>query len=668
MNIIKNISFQPQLIIDNEQKNYPALDNIKILEKIFLYLTKQEDWKACCLTSKTWEKINKSLRPLTQFVNAITNKDTNTIRQILNINNYDYLHLKISGSRYCPNVDQTPLIRAREYKLPESIIELLEKKDAGFTKKFLNWKLFSLRFDISPNLKIKECSFSGEGLDHFSHHNYLLPDLINSLKNFFNQLGDTPNWDKNTTSRLLKAIRSHPCTICPNEGILKKIEKVVKAGNLIIFSQSVNEHKHWITFAMLGSFLILGNRGIGSHGKPGIQIYKISEQFTLQNLGSLFHPSIIPKPEHVNYVSHVALPKQKTGSCARLSLEAGILAGIFLLLNEKNDLLSNRSFKIEECLEIFNEWRQSDQERSIELIISKKNPPIEELLMLGHIFANCDASASCDVSRIDKIYQFLTSSIQNTYWKFEDLNLKKNLIFIVCQKLLEIDVKKAAQMALLATDFTNEKDSPISFLIKYICTHFPPYCKDSALEALVNHACQAENIEIALEATHKIENPIMRENAQIDIIETVIKKSGFAKAFEIAQKIFFNHTKRYAFYKIALDSVLKGNKEETHTLLNKIRTLSTERKDYEICCVCEELYSRRKIELCCEYVLRIESPSDYLPIIAKILTENLKPATEITLIKKVLECDKKNLSTELLEIANILLKKNNLKHALDVID
>jgi hypothetical protein len=208
MIINHNTSIQTEIIIKNAQER--VLNNTAFLQKIFYYISNQNDWKSCYLTSKQWKEINEELLPLTKFVNAIINKDGKIIKEILNKNNYNYLHLKIRDSRYCPNVQQTPLLCAREYDLPKDLLSILEGKDGGFTDKFLNWKLHSLRHDINPKVKIKECLFSGEGLDHFSHHNYLLPNLIDSLKRFFNQGEGSVYWNHGNTERLLRALEIQP--------------------------------------------------------------------------------------------------------------------------------------------------------------------------------------------------------------------------------------------------------------------------------------------------------------------------------------------------------------------------------------------------------------------------------------------------------------------------
>ncbi len=327
---------------------------------IFSYLHDPSDWNACSLTSKDWQRINEQERPLTQLVNAIKNNQFELLRNILSRG--VSVHFRIGGTKLCPNVSYTPLLCAQDYGASPEMIALLKQRDGGFTEQFLKHKLLALCYDVDPRFTINGCAFRGAGLDHFSHHHHLLPYLIDSVRSFFAQFKGLPYWDEKKTERLLSALQLIPCASCSREESLGKIDQAIKNKELAIFSETVDEHGHWVTFAALAPLIAIGNRGRGAGDNSGAQIYRITEEFTSQDIGSLFDVKGNPKLCHASYVHTIHQTKQQTGSCSRYSFEAGLLAGIFLLVQDG-----------QEALNIFKQWWEFDMVNHLDPFIEHAN-------------------------------------------------------------------------------------------------------------------------------------------------------------------------------------------------------------------------------------------------------------------------------------------------------
>jgi hypothetical protein len=365
--------------------------------EIFKYLFKPSEWNACCLVSRSWQSLNKKLHSL---IRAIENNQLDRIIALLAQG--APVRVKIDGTKLISITEDTPYLRAKDYN-HEKIASVLKEKDGDFSETMIRNKLDCLRFEIACSFSVEGEAFQGEGLSHVIHHEYLLPDMIRSLRSYFEQLQDTESWDRKKSARVLATLEKYPksCLSCLTEDELKETSDSIDRNELLILSDSsIAKHRHWITFAIKKPYYGIGNRGYGCGEYSGAPIYKKDDDFKLNHLSALFDTTTAPD-------FYIRLPEQKTGSCSRTSVEAAILTSMFLLLrdayeDEPTPQQISELKGIASCL--FLGWRNYDQKSCLDRIMNDPSIEYDQDLLVRYlaVFSGCLETAQ-------KFYCFLLS-------------------------------------------------------------------------------------------------------------------------------------------------------------------------------------------------------------------------------------------------------------------
>lgn len=645
-----------------------------LITNILSFLPFQAEWSACCLTSKSIKAISEKLYPFGEFIAAIRSRQTEAVTDFLKRG--ITVHLRIKGTKYCPNVHYTPLICAKEYGLSNDTISLIKKHDDRFTEQFLKNKLLSLIYDINPKYSLDGCSFKGEGLDHHSHHGSLLPEMASSLRFFFSKFNESPSWDEDKTKRLLEALEKYPCLTCSEENICEEALQKIKSGELVIFSKSVYNHRHWVTYAGMGEFLAIGNRGLGCGGKSGVVIYKITEEFSTKDIDSLFDESGSPSPEHATFFCHLAQEAQKTGSCSKFSLEAGGLAGIFLLLNEQNTLSIYDASIAEESKDILKKFSQYDLTNKINAIIQNDNTEGYDLFVLSQIWTNYEI---CPETK-ENLWGLLINTIKQTAWEEKDTLSIEDLVLRLCQTCFtKGETQKLKEAAKLLPQFSSDSE----FDIKKIATlltdrftdkYFLKNDKSFLLEAL-NAMLKNEDLESSSMLVDMIESNTVQKTQMLKLIAEKYAKLGqMERALVEAGKVpgDIPLIKQTVYTEIALQYALQNDEKKTFEILSMIEEMQLSTFELAIQNLTRQLWIKGKNELSLRLVeMKIQNYWKGLSLLDSFLdhAQNVSEEAIVTkaIIKRIQDHEERILTFET-KIAETLLKKNNFAQALSIIE
>ena len=188
----------------------------KIVSKIFQDMTNPSDWYACSLVNKRWMRVNAEGNPRKVLVRAIDGNDLDVVVALLDQGLSP--NFRIKGSRFVSGTEDTPYLRAKS-RHHDQIASVLKKKDGAFSEEMVKKKLDCLRFDLA-NLPF---SVQGQifqqhgtgGVGHEFHHEYLLPDVIQSFKTFSAQRADTDHWNQAKSEQIATALE-RSLKICPS--------------------------------------------------------------------------------------------------------------------------------------------------------------------------------------------------------------------------------------------------------------------------------------------------------------------------------------------------------------------------------------------------------------------------------------------------------------------
>lgn len=347
------------------------------------FLSECTHWKNCSLVSKIWNQASQENHP---FSIAIKNNLKERVIELLGRGCSP--KMRIWGTKIVPApiANYTPYFCAREHQAHE-IADLLFKKEEGFSQRFIEMKLIALKFDLKGDYLVDGVKFEAAGLDHLLHHKYLIPNLHDSLNQFFQQnkeikIGDLV-WDLNCTKRLLKALNGDfpCCTVCPSKN------KGRSEDQLFIYSDTKKYgNTHWISVVFSKELIALGNRGLGSNKSPGTTIYK--HQNTLHNphvMQTERLTELMNNFKESNKKLSFSMPAHKSGSCSKSSLEAVLAGANYIILKEK---YPHRVYDLEvelTAVSIFNQWLNFDCIHCLDHIMKTDHLMNYDILLLSHV-------------------------------------------------------------------------------------------------------------------------------------------------------------------------------------------------------------------------------------------------------------------------------------------
>lgn len=644
---------------------------IPVIENILSFLSFQSEWYTCCLTSKKIKTINEKLHPLGKLVTAIRTRKAEVIKNLLagGIS----VHFRIRGTKYCPNVHYTPLICAQEYRLPNKVINQIKKHDNGFTEQFLKNKLLSLTYDINPRYSVNGCSFTGSGLDHLSHHHHLLPELISSLKSFFNEFDESANWDLSKTQSLLKALEKYPCLSCSQERTSREVIKKMRSGELVISSKSVHGHEHWVTYAAMGEFIAIGNRGLGCGTKSGVVVYKITKEFSFKDIDFLFHANGNPSPRHATFFCYLEQEKQKTGSCSKYSLDAGSLAGIFLLLNEQNELGSYDHSIGEESKNIIKKFSHYELVNKTKAIIQNGNLEGYDFFVLAEVWTNVEL---CPETK-ESLWCLLDKTIRQTDWEEKDIPRIENLLLQRCKLLIaKGESEKLEEVAELLPQFSSDFVFDIKKTATQVISKFSVN-RDSFLLEASNSMYQKGNLNTSCELIDMVEaNTVEKTHLRKLIIKKCSELGQIDRALEQANKVP-NGTpvvKQTVYAGIAFECVLQNNEEKAFEILSLIKEIQPATYELIVFNLAKDLWAQGKSDLCWTLTKKIQSYWQILGLLDFFL-KNARHAAEETVVANLIigrfqrgwGREKRSLAFET-QIAETLINKGHFAQALSLIE
>jgi len=381
--------------------------------KIFSNL-RISDWINCQLVSKEWRNATKNLHPL---ISIIKDKNSTLIKLKSIFEERACVKMQVKGTYLPPNVDYTPYLCAKDHSR-EDLANYLKEKEGRFSDKFIANRLLSLRFQFGSNFNIEGKLFEGCGLDHFTHHTYLMPELVNSLKLFFNNFQDSKFWTEKESEKLIKAFEANHCLSCNEVDFTDQ-------NSLFITSALVRENKHWINFVISFPYIAIANRGAGCGNFSGIKVYK-KEFKEPKDLITIYDKDENGKdPSRLTYLK---LNEQLAGSCSRTSLEAALLGAIFFILQKKHPA-ENQGFLIKEARIIFESWWRADHTLSLHQIM-KHDILDYDFSLLARVFAVYNA---CEKTS-EEFYSFLNTKGGGVDWKAKDSDGKAFNDYVIDRK------------------------------------------------------------------------------------------------------------------------------------------------------------------------------------------------------------------------------------------
>jgi hypothetical protein len=367
----------------------------ELVSNIFQGITKPSDWLQCSLVNKNWKQVNEERNPRKILVRAIDGNQFEVVVELLDQGLSP--KFRIAGTRFVADAEDTPYLRAKSL-YHDKIAAVLKQKDGTFSEEWIKKKLDCLRFDLADypfSVQGEVFQQKGtEGVGHAFHHDYLIPDIIESLKAFFAQRPETPHWNRAKAKQLLTALEQSRelCPSCSPEELNVVLDNC-NPNELILFSDtSTYKHTHWISFAIKNSYYAFGNRGEGCLPYSGTMVRKSVPYLTFEQIKAIQHKHENCKHRVCRYHKcrgafnyswfYLRCSEQRESSCSRWSAEAGgILGGISVILcgdyEKKLSIKQKTEIELKKIhdisLSIFQEWIEFDHERSLKNIMNDAN-------------------------------------------------------------------------------------------------------------------------------------------------------------------------------------------------------------------------------------------------------------------------------------------------------
>jgi hypothetical protein len=394
MSIILESCTDPLFMLRNAIYWDPKDKTIALLiSKIFSHLN-LSDWEKCCLVSKSWKNRLFSDRHHPLLVAVRTNQ-IKVVEELLQKG--ACAKLRMDRSHFTETVNCTPYIYAKASNDHE-IANLLKSSDGSFSKNYIKNKLLTLQFELR-SFNLEGYDFN-DGLEHFVHHDYLEPWITHSLKQFLDKYKNE-NWNPEKTQKLIALLEASFCLSCHPEPIEEYQIRIKNKESFFLSDTSMFDHHHWISIALINhSWLVLGDRGMGSHAAPGVKIFKITPEFSWDSLSSSMKTFDLKLPARSFLLT---LPGQRSGSCAMTSLEAAVIGAIFLLMIEGiEDSVTKiaqdaHTQAAKEAENIFYAWRKERQIALLEQIMAEDGAGYDPSVFtraFAH-FDTCEQTARC---------------------------------------------------------------------------------------------------------------------------------------------------------------------------------------------------------------------------------------------------------------------------------
>jgi hypothetical protein len=352
-------------------------------------------------------------------------------------NNVEFteLLLKHKANPNAYNSAGQPVLTMPFLRRQQAIKELLLKHGASlsFVQDFINAKLLAHRFllqgrvdIVDPEKKLVEIDYEGFYLESS------IAFLLNSLTDFAN------HFQARRIRPYLQEVKQIMTALkCTAELIkfqhyrteLSKHEKMIHLllnQDLLIIP--VGYEGHAITFVKYGGLLIRCDRGEYGRQYGTVIIYRIGNR---RALTKAFLMNLMYKPITKEFITHtilqtldlsvlltLPLSAQVSGNCSWANAEASLLAGISLLLIEKEANMDKKTTDHvqKKAFFIFDEWMQWDRNRALDFCIDS--------------FYDAD-----DLRKLSKATMLTSIFIQQCqYENVEDLNRVKQIIPIITDK------------------------------------------------------------------------------------------------------------------------------------------------------------------------------------------------------------------------------------------
>jgi hypothetical protein len=308
---------------------------------------------------------------INNFIQAIEKNDLETVR--VELAKGIPVKLSLAGSPPVDCTEETPYLRAKSRGF-EEMTELLKEQDDGFSEEMIQKRLDCYRFDINPSFRIQGITFTSNrgnrergGLGHWAHHEYLIPDIIDSFRAYS---GKNASFKSET---ILKALEKKYCTYCATSEQKKEMIAAIKNRELVIISDtSFHNHRHWINILIKAPWIGEGDRGTNSW-KSGIKITKTADiEINEENsfVSDLFRALSSP-----NQIFHSHLSCQSSPSCSRYSYETVISGSeMFIDLDDSYQINEEGIAAIksldQKAKQFFQDWKNFDCDRCFRRIMN----------------------------------------------------------------------------------------------------------------------------------------------------------------------------------------------------------------------------------------------------------------------------------------------------------
>ena len=324
------------------------------------------------------------------------------------------LRVKVQGSRLIPIADYTPYLYALDHGRKD-LTAFIAQREAGFTKRFIAMKCDALhRYEIEGDYKIDGVSFD-PGVDHVTHHDYLIPHLCRSLEAFFKESVEEPLWDTGCTEEFLTVVNDTHCTSCSKDFKDLSFQEVQEkwGGRMVLFSDTgsnVCDDMHWISVTLYQDQIAIGNRGKGAGPYSGVRLYQLTDEMKTLSIKELI--DFFQERQHAVYLP---LLDQWACSCSRTSFEAAVLGTIYFILQKNHPLLESSDLTVK-ANGLWEAWLKFDRTNGLKEIIEKDAELDYDLNLLIRIFA---VFRECSETS-EEFQRFLTEEKQIDFNEIED--------------------------------------------------------------------------------------------------------------------------------------------------------------------------------------------------------------------------------------------------------
>jgi hypothetical protein len=342
-----------------------------IISHLFRDMTKPSEFLACSRVSKLWRRVNTE-RNRNVFIQAIKRDNLGVVVELLGEGLSP--KFRIAGTKFVACAEDTPYLYAKSLRR-EKIAAAIKEKEGTFSEEYVKKKLDCLHFDLA-NFPLwvqgqRFQQYETRGVGHEFHHEYLLSDLIDSLKAFFAQRPDCAYWNQAKSKELISALERSK-EICPSCETKQFLGKTVACNELVIFSDtSAFNHTHWFGFAVKNFYHAVGNRGYLSEKYPGARVYKSVVRCDGFKRFSHEFLQCVSQQDPSQAALYLESPTQRSPSCSKKSLEGVTLGAIGVILCDEYNPKTPIEFKQlhDVALSIFDKSVQFAQERSLNRIM-----------------------------------------------------------------------------------------------------------------------------------------------------------------------------------------------------------------------------------------------------------------------------------------------------------